>query len=296
MLDFRMETFLTVCQCMNFTRASEELNITQPAVSQHIRYLEKHYGVKLFVYEGKKPKLTPAGEMLRSAALTMMHDEISLENQLKHVSEGFRDIRFGATMTVGEIVMARILKRYLTAYPDAHLHMEVGNTQELLYKLDHGEIDFAIVEGFFKKSEYDFLHYSTENYIAVCSPSYPIPSKARRLEDLFQERLLLREPGSGTREVLERYLVSKNFGIEDFVKTAEIGSLHTIKELTKAGLGITFLYEVAVREELEKGELRRIILRGFEISHDFTFIWRRGSIYADTYQILFRQFSHLEDV
>ena len=64
-----METVLTVCQCMNFTRAAEELNITQPAVSQHVRYLEKHYGTKLFQYEGKKLKLTEAGEMLRSASL-----------------------------------------------------------------------------------------------------------------------------------------------------------------------------------------------------------------------------------
>lgn len=291
MLDFRMETFLTVCQCMNFTRAAEELNITQPAVSQHIHYLEKHYKAKLFQYEGKKLKLTEAGEMLRIAALTMKHDEISLESQMQHVSEKSQDICFGATMTVGEVVMAKVLERYLIQYPEVKLHMEVANTQELLHKLDNGEIDFALVEGFFKKSEYDFLHYSTENYIAVCCPDYPFHRKVERLEDLLEERLLLREPGSGTREVLERFLDSKNISIEDFDKTAEIGSLHTIKELTKGGLGITFLYEVAVREELEKGQLEQIALKDFQINHDFTFIWRRGSIYADTYRTLFHRFS-----
>lgn len=293
MLDFRMETFLTVCQYMNFTKAAEVLNITQPAVSQHVRYLEKHYKVKLFRYEGKKPKLTQAGEMLRSAAVTMAHDEISLEKRMQSMSEEFQEIRFGATMTVGEVVMARILKRYLAEYPDVQLHMEVGNTQELLSKMDHGTIDFALVEGFFKKSEYDFLHYSSENYIGVCSPDYKFQKKVRRLEDLFGERLLLREPGSGTREVLERYLDSQNFSIADFAKTSEIGSLHTIKELTKEGLGITFLYEVAVREELEKGELLEIKIKDFKLSHDFTFIWRRGSIYADTYRALFRRFADM---
>ena len=79
MLDFRMETFLAVCQCMNFTRASEQLNITQPAVSQHIRFLEKHYNTKLFRYEGKKLMLTGAGEILRNASLTMKHDERDAE-------------------------------------------------------------------------------------------------------------------------------------------------------------------------------------------------------------------------
>ena len=196
--------------------------------------------------------------------------------------DGYQNIRFGATMTVGEVVMARILERYLVKYPDVKLHMEVANTQELLARLDNGEIDFALVEGFYKKNEYDYLHYSTERYVAVCSPFYPFSKKPEKL---------LREPGSGTREVLERYLDSQNYGTEDFVRTAEIGSLHAIKELTKAGCGITFLYEVAVREELEKRELKVISLRNFGITHDFTFIWRRGSIYADTYRGLFRQFS-----
>ena len=98
MLDFRMETFLTVCQCMNFTRASEKLNITQPAVSQHIHFLEEHYNTKLFRYEGKKLKLTGAGEILRNASLTMMHDEISMQNQMQK-SEEEEEIRFGATRT-----------------------------------------------------------------------------------------------------------------------------------------------------------------------------------------------------
>ena len=83
MLDFRMETFLAVCRYMNFTRAAEKLNITQPAVSQHIRFLEKHYNTKLFRYEGKKLELTEAGEILKNASLTMMHDETAMQDEMK---------------------------------------------------------------------------------------------------------------------------------------------------------------------------------------------------------------------
>lgn len=82
MLDFRIDTFLAVCRSMNFTRAAEELHITQPAVSQHIRYLEKSYGVKLFDYQGKRLSLTTAGEALFSAAVTMKHDDLFLKKQL----------------------------------------------------------------------------------------------------------------------------------------------------------------------------------------------------------------------
>src|SRR5699024_9306799 len=135
MLDFRMETFLAVCQCMNFTRASEKLNITQPAVSQHIRFLEKHYNTKLFRYEGKKLRLTGAGEILRNASLTMMHDEISLQSAMVK-SEEEEEIRFGATRTVGDVLMGSILEKYLRKYPDADIHMIVDNTQGLLKRLD----------------------------------------------------------------------------------------------------------------------------------------------------------------
>ena len=290
MLDFRMETFLAVCQCMNFTRASEKLNITQPAVSQHIRFLEKHYNTKLFRYEGKKLKLTGAGEILRNASLTMMHDELSMQNEMQNAEEE-SEIRFGATKTIGDVLMGKILRKYLSDYPDTGIHVIVDNTQELLKRLDEGAIDFAFVEGFFKKNEYDYQKYSDENYIAVCSADYTFEKEPRRIEDLFGERLLLREEGSGTREVLERYLDANNLSIGDFGKTMEVGSLQAIRELTKAGCGITFLYEAAVREDLENGVLKKILLQDFAVSHEFAFIWRRGSIYADRYREIFRRFS-----
>ena len=290
MLDFRMETFLTVCRYMNFTRASEKLNITQPAVSQHIRFLEKHYNTKLFRYEGKKLRLTGAGEILRNASLTMMHDEQSMQNEMQE-TEKEAEIRFGATRTIGDSVMGSVLEKYLARYPQARIHMEVENTHDLLVRLDEGRIDFALVEGFFKKSEYDFQIFSREKYIAVCSPDYIFQNTPDCIEKLFQERLLLREEGSGTREVLERCLEAHNLSVQDFDKRMEVGSMQTIKELTKAGCGITFLYEAAVRRELEEGSLRQITLQDFPVTHEFAFIWRRGSIYADWYRELFRRFS-----
>ncbi len=289
MLDFRMETFLTVCQFMNFTRASEKLNITQPAVSQHIHFLEKHYNTKLFRYEGKKLRLTGAGEILRNASLTMMHDEMSMQSEMKKTEET-EEIRFGATRTVGDVLMGRILEKYVRRYPDARIQMIVENTQELLSCLDEGRIDFALVEGFFQKSGYDHQKYSDEEYIAVAGPEYIVREKGLRIENLFQERLLLREPGSGTREVLERCLDAQNLSVRDFDRIMEVGSLQTIKELTKAGCGITFLYETAVKKELREGSLKRIQLEDFQVSHEFNFIWRKGSIYADRYKAIFRRF------
>ena len=296
MLDFRMETFLTVCQFMNFTRASEKLNITQPAVSQHIRFLEEHYHAKLFRYEGRKLKLTEAGEILRNASLTMMHDEQSMQNRMI-AGESSEELYFGATRTIGDVLMGKILKKYMDQYPDARIRMVVENTRELLRRLDEGSIDFALVEGFFQKNEYECIRFSAEPYIAVCAADYPFRVHPEVIEDLFRERLLLREEGSGTREVLERCLNAQNFSVSDFDRIAEAGSLQAIKELTKAGCGITFLYGTAVQEELKDGTLIQIPLRNFQVYHEFNFIWRRGSIYGDRYREIFRRFSgQAEDV
>ena len=290
MLDFRMETFLCVCDHMNYTKASEELHITQPAVSQHIHYLEKYYNTKLFSLEGKKLKLTKEGIVLQRVAIKMKNDEMRLKENFLDMSNMFTELKFGATKTVGDFVVPKILSKYMEDYPDTHIYMKVENTSELLKCLEEGELDFALVEGYFRKSEYDHLHYSTENYIGVCSPYYKWKNKPKTMDDLFKERLLVREPGSGTREVLERYLELNNYTVDNFIKKVEIGSMHAIKELCKNGCGITFLYETAVKEELDKGNLIPINIEEFNVHHDFTFIWRKDSVYSEVYRTLFERF------
>ena len=106
MQDFRMSTFLSVCRTLNYTRSAAELNITQPAVSQHIAYLEKAYGAKLLSYRGKKLALTPAGELLRDAAATMAHDEATLRDAIAALAGPRRRLRLGMTLTAGEYVLA----------------------------------------------------------------------------------------------------------------------------------------------------------------------------------------------
>ena len=196
MLDFRVKTFLTVCETMNFTKAADALNITQPAVSQHIRYMEGYYGVKLFSSRGKRIELTEAGELLKNTMLTMQHDVIFLKRRLGELPTR-RSLHFGVTLTVGEYIIPEAVRRYLCAHPDTAVKMAVANTQELLRKLDGGEIDFALVEGHFAKNEYDHLVYATEPYVAVCGADYPFRTPPKTMEDLTGERIIVREQGSG---------------------------------------------------------------------------------------------------
>lgn len=289
MLDFRMDTFIAVCECMNFTRAAESLSITQPAVSQHIRALEEYYGTKLFASEGRKMRLTKAGELLLQSARTMRHDERYLRETLGEKEEGKRTLHFGVTLTIGDFVIGKRLARFVKKHPEVTVCMQVANTKKLLQRLEGGEIDFAIVEGYFAKKEYDYLRFSRENYIAVCGKDYET-GPAKTLEELCGHTLLVRETGSGSREILERELESRNLVPADFHRVIEVSSISTIKTLIKENCGITFLYEAAAREELKAGSLREIKLEDVGVQHDFTFIWNKGSLFSSYYHEIFNNF------
>lgn len=156
MLDFRVETFLAVCRHMNFTKAARELNITQPAVSHHMHYLEQAYGTALFQHNGKRLQLTEAGEILRRTLITMKHDEQHLQKRMQQAASGTRDYSFGATLSVAEFMINEALGRFLRLHPDSHIQMQVADTKVLLSKLDSGELDFAL--GVIALSDFELRH------------------------------------------------------------------------------------------------------------------------------------------
>lgn len=289
MLDFRVDTFLEVCRCMNYTKAAEQLHITQPAVSQHIHFLEAYYHTKLFLYEGKKLRMTKEGELLYRMASAHKQDALYLKSSLKAGNNKSIDLYFGVTLTIGEFVIADALAQLLGKHPDISVHVITANTQELLRKIKHGDIQFAVMEGNFPKEEYDSVIYSKENFIPVCSAKYCFHRKIGRLEDLIRERLIIREEGSGTREVLVKDLERRNLTVQDFSNVIEIGNMSAIKSLVSYGCGISFMYEAAVDKELKEGSISRITLEDFEVVHDFSFVWQKGSFFDGEYRQIFNE-------
>ncbi|MBP7321139.1 MAG: LysR family transcriptional regulator, partial [Lachnospiraceae bacterium] len=267
MIDGKIQTFLTVCRYMNYTKASEELHITQPAVSQQIHGLEEYYHTKLFVQEGRKLLLTRAGEILYHASIALCQNDRMLKEELLHSEQKEGPLDFGATLTVGEYLMADRIETYLERHPFSKVRMVEGNTEKLLQQLKNDEIDFAIVEGNFKKSEFDFETFSRERYIPVMHMDYQCKNEIQRFSDLLDECLITREEGSGTRDILEKYMEAKNLSVFDFDQTVEIGGIQAIKTLVKRKIGITFVYEAAVKEEILSGEFVEIRLKDFVAFH-----------------------------
>ena len=296
MLDFRVDTFLEVCRLMNYTRAAEQLNLTQPAVSQHIRWLEEQCGVKLFHYENKQLSLTAAGQMLRSAAITMKQDQMFLYRRMQEADSEDADLCFGVTPTVGMYLIPKPLAAYRRQHPSAKVSMQVENSELLCRWLDSGEIDFAILEGYFHKEDYDSMLYRTERYLAVCAQDYPFQNTPHQLADLLGETLLVREEGSGNREIIRRSLSRKNLALQDFHSLFEVGDMNVLKQMLVQGCGIGFLYEAAVQEDLQQGRLRIIELEDFAEDHDITFLWRKGSIFAPRYRRIYGELCQNEQI
>ncbi|NLC85244.1 MAG: LysR family transcriptional regulator [Ruminococcaceae bacterium] len=295
MLDYRHETFLTVAACNSFTKAAEMLHITQPAVSQHIKFLEDLYGCKLFDNANRKTILTPQGELLKEFATTVFSDAKHLKENISAVETETMQFSFGATLSVGEYVMPRVLSRMLIKYPELKFHMSVANTQILLERLNHGELDFIVVEGLFDKSEYDSTLFSMEKFVPICSPESKLAKGRKRFSDIIDSRLILRERGSGTREIFENILQKNNYSLHAFDKVIEIGNMAAIKKMVTNNLGISFLFEVAAKKEIDEGSLALIDIVGFSEQREFNFVLLKGSFfrerYMNIYELLKQSFS-----
>ncbi len=286
MLDYRVNTFLAVCEKGSYTRAAEYLRLTQPAVTQHIHFLEEKYGTILFLTKDKKIRLTPEGEKLRAAMITLRDDEALLQERMHRPENSVKELAVGVTLTIGEFVIAKPMAAFIKAHKDYNIRIVITNTRELLEKLKNGEIQIALVEGYFLPEEFESLIYRTERFIPVAAAGRPFFKDPKKLQDLFGERLIVREKGSGTREVLAKGLAARGFDLSDFTEQTEINSIYAIIQLLKENVGISFLYETAARDEIVAGTLREIRLGDFSLYHDFSFIWNRGSIYRKEYMVI----------
>ena len=278
MLDPRWNTFLVLCETMNYTRAAEQLCLTQPAVTHHIHYLEDHYGCRLFSYEGKILRLTEAGMRLREFTRSMAYNSKKVEATM--AAPAPISLRVGASKTIGEYVIAPRVERFLRSQPEASFSLLVDNTQVLLRALEAGQLDFALVEGFFDRSRYDAQLCRQEAFFGVCAPQHRLAGRAVPLDEITGERLILREPGSGTRAIFEEALHRQNYTLDSFPSVVTISDFSTIKSLVADGLGLSFLYAPVVEQELEAGTLARFDLAEVPMSGAFYFVCRKDNLFA----------------
>lgn len=274
MLDPKLHTFMTLAECQNTTRCAEALHITQPAVSQHIKALEAQYNTKLFAREGRGLVLTPQGRRFYTLArrLTTMDQQLT-ELMARSAAP---NLRFGATLSISEGVLPRLLPVLVEQLPGVEVQFTTHNTHALLEQLEAGELDFALIEGNFARARYAYRPFMQARFVGLCQTGGPF-SRFKTLEECLTAPLLLREEGSGSRDIFESECSARNLRVQDFAVLHQVESIPVIMALAAAGQGITFAYECAAREQLKTGRLQIMDLADFALTRPFHFVTLPGS-------------------
>lgn len=283
MLDFRVETFIELCRTKNYTKTAENLHMTQPAVTQHIKYLEEFYSCKLFKYNKKILTITKQGELLYKYLQTMSSDAKWIKKDIEELEPGKKSLYFGATLTIGEYIIPQIISKLTEEYPDINVTFFIRDTSELLEELKKGYIEFAFIEGFFEKSEYESYLFSKEKFIGICATNNPMATELTKIDDIVKERIILREVGSGTRDIFEKILYENNLSLNNFTRHYEIENINMIKELVRENKGISFMYHRAVEKDISMRKLAAINLENFCEEREFNFVFLKDSIHSEEY-------------
>lgn len=276
-MDTRLTTFLEVIDTRNYTRASKNLHITQPAVTKHIHSLEEEFGVKLFLYDGKKIIMTKEAVRLESYARALQKNYRDLMNSFR--ASPLKKIRIGLTKTIGNYAYVEELSRMMKGREN-NFAVIIDNTEMLLDQLRSAHLDFLIVEGRISKSEFDYEVLTEDLFTGLCAPGDPLAGSVMNIEELEDSCLLLREAGSGSREILEQKLRYKGYDVSDFKRIITCSSLPLITKLVERGVGITFGYESILKEE---PNLATFHVQGITDRHEFSLVALKGTGGLDLY-------------
>ncbi len=280
MLDYKIKTFLMLCKTMNYRITAEKLNMSQPSVTQHIHLLEDYYNNKLFIYDKKKLYKTDSAIILERHLASIVKNEEDLEKLMGHLNS--KSIRLGATKTIGNYVINdKIIDLITNNYEVTFI---VDNTKSLLNKLNDNELDILLIEGLFNKNQYDYKLYKKEEFIGICNINHKFANKIIPLNQIFDQNLIIREAGSGTRQIIEQELLRNNYTIDNFKNINCISNFDLIKDLVKNNLGITFAYNAILNKE---DNLATFTLKSNPIMREFNFVCLKHSK-IDEYVKLFK--------
>ncbi len=271
MLDYRMDTFLVLCDEMNYRKTAEKLNISQPAVTQHIQYLEKYYGCRFFTYKGKKLYKTSQATYLEQYARSEKYNAYQLEEHFRLAKQ--EKFRIGTTKTVGDYMLHNKIPE-LTDNQVYELSVIVDNTKALLDLLNHQELDLLLVEGVFDKDQYGYQLYRQEAFVGVCHRDHPFAGKDISLSDLMNEHIIIREEGSGTKYIFEQILLSKSYKLTQFSRKTCLSSFKLIESMIVSGRGITFAYESFANSHPEMTSFR---LKDMDYIREINFVYLKNT-------------------
>jgi DNA-binding transcriptional LysR family regulator len=266
-IEFRhLETFCRVADLKSFTKAADDLFLTQPTVSGHILSLEQFLSLRLFDRASREVRLTKSGEVFQEYASKILSLRKDLLNALSEFSQGIRgELSLGTSTIPGEYLLPRLIGDFKREHPSFVISLKIADTKEVIQFVLQDHVEFGIIGA---RLNHPSLHYEKfeEDEIVVVAPTgHPLTrNKKVTLDQLLKEPWIIREEGSGTRIAVEKALRRKGKSLKQFNVVMEMGSTSSVKEGVKAKLGLAFISGRATEGEVRQGSLSRIDVEGFE--------------------------------
>jgi len=281
MFDFRLKVFHTVAKRLNFSKAAEELFISQPAVTKHIHEIESHFRIKLFERNGTKIKLTEAGDTLLQYAEQVFSIYRNLEFELSNLAQRHSGIlKIGASTTVAQYVLPPVLAAFHQKFKDIKVKLSINNTEQIEHALQFNEIDLGIIEGQSRSSLFRYSEFVKDELVLVAKDKHPLAKKDLKPQDLLHIPLLLREPGSGTLEVLAYALKPFGISLDQLTVEMQLGSTESMKSYLLNSHAMAFLSIHSILKELRNNECCILDIEGLAIERYFYFIQAHGQTEA----------------
>ncbi|MCG7343725.1 LysR family transcriptional regulator [Sporosarcina sp. ACRSL] len=271
-MDQQLQVFVTVAEKESFSRAAEELHLTQPAVSQYIRQFEEQIGARLLERTNKYVRLNKAGEIVYHHAKEILALYTKMQNLVDDLAnKASGPLSIGASYTFGEYVLPRIIANLQLTYPDIQPTVTIGNTATVANLVASHQLDIGIVEGKFNAARLIVEDFAEDAMVIVSAVDHPLAHREKpiTIADLEDETWIVREHGSGTREAMDTLF--KQHGISP-VKLMDFSSTQPIKESVEAGLGISLLSHWSIKKELKNGDLQMLDVKGLPYHRKFSIV------------------------
>lgn len=275
-----MEIFLNVVKSGHLTNVAKDMSLSQSAISMSIKELESILGRPVFDRINKKLVLNEVGRAFHKEIDPIFKKLSDIEYEFKN-SENKGMIRVGASTTIVDYLMPSIICAYMSAYPDVKITLKEGNTQEIADMIKEGSIDVGFVEGFVSGSDIIKEKIGVDELLVVTENSAIANAPAAYIDEFAQMRWVLREEGSGTREVFLDYIKEK---VDDLNIFLELGHTESIKSILKNRECLTCISKISVDRELSEGKLFQVNVKNFECKRDFLMLYHKDKYHSALFE------------
>ena len=257
MADRRLQVFYTVAKQLSFTKAAEQLFMTQPAVTFQVKQLEEHFNARLFDRSHGKIALTPAGRIVTEYAERILALSEELDTRVADLTGAMNGrLLLGASTTIAEFMLPKLLGEFKAAHPEVQAHMTVANSETIVNRVAEHALDVGLIES---PSYLPSLQIETccdDELVMICAPTHELAKrKSVPPQELTALPWVRREPGSGTREFTDNYFRRCGIPPEDLHVIMELGSPEAMKGVVETGIGVAIVSRATIVKELRLGSL-----------------------------------------